>query len=503
MRKYKSKYPLILFVSSFVSSILLLINHLDFHFLGSLPTGHRALVMAMFFEHKLDLGSFWQSAGFDVITYGGKHYSAFAPGASFTALPFFVGEQVFSWVFVRIFGPMNGVLSLFLESLAMSMPTILSVSFSCVLVYKLCRYFKLSKLHSFISAWALPFTTFLLVYSGQITNHIVAMFVLLLASYILVTKNITKPKVVVLAGFLLGLGFVSEYPTGLYFLPAFVYLFYRLYITVGLRGRAGVIAVLKRYWGVFLWFVIGYSVSLSAVFIYNFALFGNPLTFGEGLALTGAGSAEGHTGIDFATPLHIGLFGNLLSPMKGLIFFAPLAFAALPGFFIVLKSKFKPEALLFSSYFVLMLFVYSVWRDWAGGFTVGPRFLISTLPYLFVLAGFYFNSKFCDKKAVIFAGAVGWFFSNVLAMRGSRQADMYTANMFKPVIWNRATDFFRYFFADRADKFSPFIFGHLDNIPFLNILSFKVVFVGFLAILLAVQLLSLFLFWRGCNSKRQ
>lgn len=72
------------------------------------------------------------------------------------------------------------------------------------------------------------------------------------------------------------------------------------------------------------------------------------------------------------TPLGAGIPGLLLSPGKGLLFFAPLCFLAL--------FHSRDWKLLLP--FALSLVLHGVLLDWTGGTGWGPRFLFPTLPFL-------------------------------------------------------------------------------------------------------------------------
>jgi len=90
----------------------------------------------------------------------------------------------------------------------------------------------------------------------------------------------------------------------------------------------------------------------------------------------------GYPGEGWTTPLWQGLYGLLLSPGKGLIFFSPLTVLGAFGLIGLWKKGWKAEVALVCGLFVAQLALYSTWWAWAGGWTWGPRFLVSTQAFL-------------------------------------------------------------------------------------------------------------------------
>ena len=127
---------------------------------------------------------------------------------------------------------------------------------------------------------------------------------------------------------------------------------------------------------------------------------------------------------DFDTPLAVGLFGLLLSPGKGLLFFAPGVIAAALG----LRAAFQksPSAVITGLvFFVASLLLYSRYSAWEGGYCVGPRYLLPALPFLwlglpFVLSGERrkFTLALCLAGLVLQGPAVATSFIEDQAPRG-------------------------------------------------------------------------------------
>ncbi len=107
--------------------------------------------------------------------------------------------------------------------------------------------------------------------------------------------------------------------------------------------------------------------GLAGTLALNAALYGRATDFGYG-----------YVGLPFDHPLAAGLFGLLVSPGRGLLFFAPLALLApfalrrLPG----------PARVLCGILPLVLLLVAARWFSWHGASCWGPRLLLPALPLL-------------------------------------------------------------------------------------------------------------------------
>jgi hypothetical protein len=107
--------------------------------------------------------------------------------------------------------------------------------------------------------------------------------------------------------------------------------------------------------------------ALAIVGWYNWIRFGSPL-------ISGYPPKE-----RFTTPLFQGLYGLILSPGKGLIWYSPLLLAALaawPAFF----RRHRESGLLIAAVVLGCVAFYSPWRMWWAGHSWGPRFLLVVVP---------------------------------------------------------------------------------------------------------------------------
>jgi hypothetical protein len=131
--------------------------------------------------------------------------------------------------------------------------------------------------------------------------------------------------------------------------------------------------------------------------IYNYVRFGDPLSFGQAwmsnipnqivsIKVAAPSSVELNLWhwltLKLATPAQ-GIYGLLFSSGRGLLWYCPPVVLAGIALCRIPKNK-RLEALNISAIFVGLLLIYSgPW--WSGGWSWGPRYLLPTLPGLFVL----------------------------------------------------------------------------------------------------------------------
>lgn len=110
-------------------------------------------------------------------------------------------------------------------------------------------------------------------------------------------------------------------------------------------------------------------------------------------------------------PTWIGLYGNLLSPGKSVLLYAPPLILALFGS-LPFISRHKWWSLPFACIPLIYLLIYSSVGDWYGGSTWGPRYLVPAVPLLLVMAApilekALFDNGVRELRAAVVLGAVG------------------------------------------------------------------------------------------------
>lgn len=75
------------------------------------------------------------------------------------------------------------------------------------------------------------------------------------------------------------------------------------------------------------------------------------------------------------------MFGLVMSPGKGLVFFAPVALVGAAGLPLLWK-RLSPVALVCAGVSASVLYAYSNYSSWYGGWCWGPRFLVPLMPMI-------------------------------------------------------------------------------------------------------------------------
>lgn len=145
----------------------------------------------------------------------------------------------------------------------------------------------------------------------------------------------------------------------------------------------------RRSWRARALFLLPNLLVVAAVGLYNAARFGNPFD-------------SGYNPIErFTAPLGEGTWGLLLSPGRGIIWYAPPVLLAVIGAPLLLRRK--PAAGGAALLLVAAnLFVFGTWHAWHGGWGWGPRLILPVVPFLLVLALPVFG------RAVVGGSALSW-----------------------------------------------------------------------------------------------
>ncbi|MBI5564946.1 MAG: hypothetical protein HY870_08630 [Chloroflexi bacterium] len=135
-------------------------------------------------------------------------------------------------------------------------------------------------------------------------------------------------------------------------------------------------SIIGREWRRWVLWLLPTAIVGLLIGLMNWSRYGSPLIFGF--------SALQHT--TFNTPLLLGLYGLLLSPGKGLLFYNPIVWAGLIGLVSMWRRR-RAEAVLLILIIVAEIGFFAVYEFWTGGWNWGPRYILPIVPLLILAAG--------------------------------------------------------------------------------------------------------------------
>lgn len=176
--------------------------------------------------------------------------------------------------------------------------------------------------------------------------------------------------------------------------------------TVGLVPAMGVLAlwkwVLADSWAERPRLPLVEVVAVGIISVAAFALLQlfNAWRFGGGDLTAGYGDQE--EGVQFSTPLLIGLHGLLFSSGKGLFWFSPAVILGIWGWMRIPKQM-RWVALLSAATYIPFFIAMAKWRNWDGGWCWGPRHIVQIFPVVMLGAAFLFTGALNWKRKIVTA----------------------------------------------------------------------------------------------------
>lgn len=162
-----------------------------------------------------------------------------------------------------------------------------------------------------------------------------------------------RPWAAALAGAASGLALLMRTDSVALIVPIFAVAAYEL----SRRSLAGLIR-----------FAVGFAPALFVWGLYNHVRFGAPWRLG-------------YRGQGFTQPFFRGLYGQLLSPGKGLLIYAPILLVAIGGAGWAWQRS-PAITLAAGALLGVRLLFYAKWWAWDGGMSWGPRFLVPAMPLM-------------------------------------------------------------------------------------------------------------------------
>ncbi len=129
---------------------------------------------------------------------------------------------------------------------------------------------------------------------------------------------------------------------------------------------------LLRRWRAWLLPAVGVAAGAGLTLLYNAARFGNPLESGYE---PGFGRAPWEA-----------LLGYVVSPSRSIFLFNPILLLTIPGVVLFFRRA-RFETVYLAALALAPVGVYSAWWAWDGGASLGPRFLIPSIPVAVLFLG--------------------------------------------------------------------------------------------------------------------
>lgn len=324
----------------------------------------RAIAVVSFAESRTFQVDKYHERSVDKIFVNGHYYSDKAPLTIFLVIPFFEIANLI------------GIEPQTMERAALLIGDVLCGSIPFTLIVLITFLFIRKETNSLISPVLLAtlpfFASFIFIYSGTYYGHLISALFLLLA-YIFIRAR----EKFLLAGFLCGLSFISEFPTAL------VSAIWALQIFVNEKSFR---SLLK--------FSLGILPSIIIIFIYNYVITGDFLNLSYKYH-----SDQRHDSLyGFSLPKFDALWGLILGLKRGILIYTSFLIIFLYELLKHLSSKrFSTIVRTFFTNYLSLISIASVllissFFEWTGGWCYGPR-LIFFVAVLLCFEGILFLAK--------------------------------------------------------------------------------------------------------------
>lgn len=293
----------------------------------------------------------------------GRSYSKYGLGQSLLGVPFYFAGSYFQ----SHCCPPNTFLNPSATPITyfVCMLGIFSGVGAIVLLYLSCIELGFDEVASLITAVAFGTCTFHWFYARTFMTEPPSTLLLLSTFYGLLRSNqATESKWIFVSGFGAGAAILVRLQNAI-MLPAFgIWLLWEVHLSR--RSEIKQVLVASIVWSAPIF------ASFLTIGIYNYARFGDVFDIGFGSKAN-----------FLLTRIHIGIYGFLLSPGKGMFWYAPILIPALYGWRFLWK-KYGLISCVVCILVLTNLIFYSGLQFWFGGGVWGPRYMAQVLPFLMI-----------------------------------------------------------------------------------------------------------------------
>lgn len=300
------------------------------------------------------------------IIFNGKAYTWYEVGNILAGIPLYlIGYLTASLL------PISNTLEVLLPRVAVSYTGAIVGAWIAILFFNLCKKFGLETRLSIGMALVLTFSTFLLPYYKMFLREPILTLCLLGGfSYLYSDKLRIPRRSLILAGSFIGFGILTKLVFVLNLVPFLFYIVWKKTETQNYR---------ETFYQVLYFIIPIFLIGICGTGLYNYMRFGNPINMGY------AG------GTSFPIPFYVGMYGLILSPGKGILWFTPILFF-LPNTIKHFQRKYPGETYTILGLFILNLILISMYIAWGGDGSWGPRYLAPFVPLFLLPIAFYLNS---------------------------------------------------------------------------------------------------------------
>ena len=346
------------------------------------------LVMALVDDHTLHIDKYVANTG-DYAYHGGHYYSDKAPGLALLGVPVYAALRGLlpSELLLRVQALADGSESLkttlrpdgaglgydrTLYFVALGVTTFVAVAIPSALLGVILLHVVMSfgsgAREALASTALYGLGTSAFPYANAFYGHQTSAFLLFAAFAVLlaVRRGRLTRSWLVLAGFLSGYAAITEYST----------------VLIGAILGVYALAALGRALGSLVRLALGAAPPLVLLVAYDLAAFGTPLPVGY--AYSELWADLHHTGfLSLTYPRLEALWGITFGLDRGLFVLSPFLLFALPGYLVLWRDRSRRPELWVSLSAPLVFFLFNASSAmWQGGFAVGPRYLVPSLPFL-------------------------------------------------------------------------------------------------------------------------
>lgn len=221
---------------------------------------------------------------------------------------------------------------------------------------------------------------------------------------------------------------------------------------------------------------LGPSIATA---IYHQICWGSPFRTSVGFLANPAFHANHNKGLfGIVGMTRESMFGTLISPTQGLMFFSPIAaLAIIASIAACIQSKYKRIAVLSGGIILLMIIYTGSLINWDGGWTVGPRYMTVIVPFLFFSLGLAWRASSPGAKSAFLPIGAGLAVVSVLVMT-------LTSVLFPHLIPEPRNPFFEIILPLWRDAFTPHslgralfgLEGRAAQLPFVIVLGALVLY---------------------------